>query len=45
MAALNGDRQIAHPSFTPNDNGVLFTRDFDGGPTIYIAQLPESCKQ
>jgi len=40
---LNGDRQITHPhpSFTPNDNGVLFTSDFEGVPAIYIAELPQ----
>ncbi len=46
-AVLNGDRQITHPhpSFTPNDNGVLFTSDFEGVPAIYIARVPESYKQ
>ncbi|MCV5942022.1 oligogalacturonate lyase family protein, partial [Escherichia coli] len=33
---LDGDRQITHPhpSFTPNDDGVLFTSDFEGVPAI-----------
>ncbi|MDN8716019.1 oligogalacturonate lyase family protein, partial [Staphylococcus aureus] len=46
-AVLNGDRQITHPhpSFTPNDDGVLFTSDFEGVPAIYIARVPESYKQ
>ncbi|ELC4521620.1 oligogalacturonate lyase, partial [Vibrio parahaemolyticus] len=40
------DRQITHPhpSFTPNDDGVLFTSDFEGVPAIYIADVPESYK-
>lgn len=43
---LDGDRQITHPhpSFTPNDDGVLFTSDFEGVPAIYIADVPESYK-
>lgn len=40
---LDGDRQITHPhpSFTPNDQGVLFTSDFEGVPAVYIADLPQ----
>ncbi|WP_432454662.1 MULTISPECIES: oligogalacturonate lyase family protein [unclassified Agarivorans] len=43
---LGGDRQITHPhpSFTPNDDGVLFTSDFEGVPAVYIAELPEQFK-
>lgn len=43
---LDGDRQITHPhpSFTPNDDGVLFTSDFEGIPAIYIAEVPEEYK-
>ncbi|WNJ94350.1 oligogalacturonate lyase family protein [Vibrio ruber] len=43
---LDGDRQITHPhpSFTPNDQGVLFTSDFEGVPAVYIADLPEELK-
>jgi oligogalacturonide lyase len=43
---LDGDRQITHPhpSFTPNDDGVLFTSDFEGVPAIYIADVPEQYK-
>ena len=43
---LDGDRQITHPhpSFTPNDNGVLFTSDFEGVPSLYIADIPEQFK-
>lgn len=39
---LDGDRQITHPhpSFTPNDEGVLFTSDFEGVPAIYLAEIP-----
>ncbi|KHT44056.1 oligogalacturonate lyase family protein [Vibrio sinaloensis] len=44
---LDGDRQITHPhpSFTPNDDGVLFTSDFEGVPSIYIAEVPDEYKQ
>jgi len=44
---LDGDRQITHPhpSFTPNDSGVLFTSDFEGVPSIYIADIPNEFKQ
>ncbi|MGF1885278.1 oligogalacturonate lyase family protein [Photobacterium profundum] len=43
---LDGDRQITHPhpSFTPNDDGVLFTSDFEGVPAIYIAEVPVEYK-
>lgn len=43
---LDGDRQITHPhpSFTPNDTGVLFTSDFQGVPAVYIADLPDNFK-
>ena len=43
---LGGDRQITHPhpSFTPGDDGVLFTSDFEGVPAVYIAELPEAFK-
>ncbi|EKO3660296.1 oligogalacturonate lyase [Vibrio metschnikovii] len=43
---LDGDRQITHPhpSFTPNDTGVLFTSDFQGIPAVYIADLPDNFK-
>ncbi|KLV08319.1 oligogalacturonate lyase family protein [Photobacterium ganghwense] len=43
---LDGDRQITHPhpSFTPDDNGVLFTSDFEGVPAVYIAEVPEEFK-
>ncbi|MFA0195036.1 oligogalacturonate lyase family protein [Vibrio artabrorum] len=42
-AVLDGDRQITHPhpSFTPDDTGVLFTSDFEGVPAIYIAEIPK----
>ncbi|MGF1743371.1 oligogalacturonate lyase family protein [Vibrio minamisatsumaniensis] len=42
-AVLDGDRQITHPhpSFTPDDTGVLFTSDFEGAPAIYIAEIPK----
>lgn len=44
---LDGDRQITHPhpSFTPNDDGVLFTSDFEGVPSIYIVEVPDEYKQ
>lgn len=43
---LAGDRQITHPhpSFTPNDRGVLFTSDFEGNPALYIAEVPNELK-
>ncbi|MDB1125937.1 oligogalacturonate lyase family protein [Vibrio algarum] len=43
---LGGDRQITHPhpSFMPNDTGVLFTSDFEGDPAIYIADIPQDFK-
>jgi oligogalacturonide lyase len=43
-AVLDGDRQITHPhpSFTPNDKGVLFTSDFEGVPALYIADIPHN---
>ncbi len=43
---LDGDRQITHPhpSFTPDDKGVLFTSDFEGVPAIYIANVPEELR-
>lgn len=43
---LGGDRQITHPhpSFTPNDDGVLFTSDFEGVPALYIADIPAEFK-
>jgi len=41
---LNGDRQITHPhpSFTPDNRGVLFTSDFEGNPSVYIADIPDA---
>lgn len=43
---LDGDRQITHPhpSFTPDDTGVLFSSDFEGVPAVYIAEVPEQYK-
>lgn len=43
---LDGDRQITHPhpSFTPNDDGVLFTSDFEGVPALYIAKVPAALR-
>ncbi|MDN2482669.1 oligogalacturonate lyase family protein [Vibrio astriarenae] len=43
---LDGDRQITHPhpSFTPNDDGVLFTSDFEGVPALYISDIPAEYK-
>ncbi|WEM44952.1 oligogalacturonate lyase family protein (plasmid) [Photobacterium sp. DA100] len=43
---LDGDRQITHPhpSFTPDDSGVLFTSDFEGVPSLYIAEIPEQLR-
>ncbi|MDN3717041.1 oligogalacturonate lyase family protein [Vibrio breoganii] len=43
---LDGDRQITHPhpSFTPNDEGVLFTSDFEGAPALYISEVPAEYK-
>lgn len=36
-------RQVTHPhpSFTPDDNAVLFSSDKDGKPALYIAKLPQ----
>ncbi len=43
---LDGDRQITHPhpSFLPNDSGVLFGSDFEGAPAIYIANISAELK-
>jgi oligogalacturonide lyase len=42
-ATVANSRQVTHPhpSFTPDDNAVLFSSDKDGKPALYIAKLPE----
>ncbi|MFM2480871.1 oligogalacturonate lyase family protein [Celerinatantimonas sp. YJH-8] len=46
-AVLDGDRQITHPhpSFSPDDNWVLYTSDAEGVPALYRAQVPEQLKK
>lgn len=41
---LNGDRQVTHPhpSFTPDNQHVLFTSDYEGEPALYLAKLPQN---
>jgi oligogalacturonide lyase len=36
------NRQVTHPhpSFTPDEQHVLYTSDFEGEPAIYIAEIP-----
>lgn len=43
---LDGDRQITHPhpSFSPDDNWVLYTSDAEGVPALYRAKVPSSMK-
>lgn len=43
---LDGDRQITHPhpSFSPDNQWVLFTSDVTGCPAIYMAKIPDSFK-
>ena len=38
---LNGDRQInhPHPSFTPDNQSVLYGSDVNGSPAVYIASI------
>lgn len=40
---LDGDRQVTHPhpSFSPNDEYILFTSDFEGQPALYLSELPK----
>lgn len=40
---LDGDRQVTHPhpSFTPDEKGVLFSSDKDGKPALYLAAIPD----
>lgn len=37
-----GSRQVTHPhpSFTPDEQRVLYTSDFEGEPALYLADLP-----
>lgn len=41
---LDGDRQVTHPhpSFTPDNQQVLFTTDYEGAPALYLAKLPQN---
>lgn len=38
----NNNRQVTHPhpSFTPDGRQVLYTSDFEGKPSIYLALIP-----
>lgn len=38
---LNGDRQVTHPhpSFSPDNQYVLFTSDFEGLPALYLSRI------
>ncbi|BFM49668.1 oligogalacturonate lyase family protein [Marinomonas sp. THO17] len=40
-AVLNGDRQInhPHPSFTPDNQSVLYGSDVNGSPAVYMASI------
>jgi len=40
-AVLEGDRQVnhPHPSFTPDDQSVLFGSDRNGSPAVYLASI------
>ncbi len=41
-AVYRDNRQVTHPhpSFTPDEQHVLYTSDFEGEPAIYIAEIP-----